>query len=127
MINIYKEVMLNNIVYERYNCIRFEFYDAQTGNDLSSVTCNGIMLFRYSSTLLSDEEVFPHFSLDITEEKVDKKSIVEYLNKNNYSYYYADGVPSIPNSDSYSIFKIQGGQIDISVICMEALKTVCDY
>ena len=120
--NIYKEVMLNNIIYERCNCIRFEFYDAQTGSDLSSLTCRGVLLFRYSSTLLSDAEAFPYFSLDITEEKVDKNSIIEYLKSNNYSYHQVDGVPLITNSDVYSSFKIQGGEIDISVFCMEVIK-----
>lgn len=126
MTSIYKDAMLNNIVHQNCNSIKFEFYNAETGEDLESVVCKGISLFKYSSTLLATEETFPYFVLDITYEKMDKVGAMTYLKNNKFSFYQVNGDPTIGESETYYIFKAQGGAIDILVICLEVEKTKYD-
>lgn len=116
---IYKEVMLNGIIHEKFNKIRFKFYDSTTGEDLKCIICKGVLLLNYSSTILPYEEVFPYFVLDITEEKIEREDIEKYLNSSNFSFHLFNGSLPIPEMNFYSIFKVQGGEIDIMVICLE--------
>ena len=37
--------MLNNIIHETCNSIKFEFYNSNTGKDLKNIVCKGIILF----------------------------------------------------------------------------------
>ena len=119
--------MLNSIVLGTDNSIKFEFYDAQTGIDTDNLLCKGISLFKYSSSLSLGEESLPHFVLDVTCEKINKNNISSYLKNNKYSFNQQDGEPTVYEKDFYYIFRIQGGAIDIIVICQEIKKTICDY
>jgi hypothetical protein len=105
--------MINNMICEKLDCIRFEFYDSTTGNNLRSVICKGVFLFKYSSSLLTEENEFPYFVLDVTKEAVNKKDFIKHLERNRFSFYQSIGLHAISESNSYSIFRIQGGEIDV--------------
>ena len=121
MIRLYNEVMLNNIVFNNNNSIRFEFYNA-TGRDMACVLCRSVLLFQYNSTLLLGEESLPCYVLDVTEEQVDVSGMIDYLLNNKFSFHQFNGSPTLPKENSYYIFRIQGGPIDISVACVQIIK-----
>ena len=120
--NIYKEVMLNAISICANNSIKFEFYNAETGADMVSLLCRGVLMFKYSSSLLNDEELLPYFVLDVTYDEIGKSEVAECLKKNQYSFFQPNGEPTVIEEEPCYVFKIQGGAIDIVVICQEFCK-----
>lgn len=119
---LYKEVMLANISYQNISNIKFEFYDSSSGKDILPVICAGVLLFNYSSTLMPNEDNFPYFVLDVSEGVILPQNITQMLNKNKFGFIIPDENLKILQSSNYSIFKIQGGSINVTVICHEILK-----
>lgn len=115
--NVLKEVMLEKIIFEGDH-IRLDFYDAQTGVDVGSAICEGALLFNYSSILWGSEGSLPYFVLDVTCERLSRFETHKYLKENKYSYSQR-GKPNIPTQLYYSLFKIQGGGIDIAIVCQK--------
>ena len=66
---------------------------------------------------MTGEETLPCFVLDITIDKIRKQNVAELLKNNSYSFFYADGEPTVNEDELYYLFAVQGGGIEIIVIC----------
>lgn len=118
MSNVFKDVMLNRVAFiDLKNDLKFEFYDSSTGNNLGEVICKNIFSFSYHTTFEPNEETFPCFVLDVSASKLKSEDDVsQAFKKLNFRYSYSDGL-AIPKSDEYNLFSIQGGPIDLTVLC----------
>jgi len=100
------------------NDIKFEFYDSSNGNDVGEIYCKNIFAFNYHTTFEPNEETMPCLVLDVSSSKLEKDDVRLTFEKMNYSFYFSDS-PAIPKSDEYYLFKIQGGPIDVSILCQQ--------
>ncbi|WP_291571899.1 hypothetical protein [Clostridium sp. UBA4548] len=117
MQSVFKEVMLSRLLFsEGKHDVKFEFYDSYSGVDIGQVICKNIFSFNFNTAFVPNEESFPCFVLDVAIEQLIKEEVVEQFKKSNYSY-TDGGQPVIPQSEQYWIFKIQGGPLDIKIIC----------
>ncbi|BFT72379.1 hypothetical protein [Paenibacillus sp. P36] len=117
MENIFSDVMLDKIKFiDNRQDIQFEFYDSENGNDLGKVICEKIFLFNCHTAFEPNEESFPCFVLDVNIHELENDDIVLKFKKYNYGYSGGDK-PIIPKSAAYHLLKIEGGPIDITVIC----------
>lgn len=118
MSNIFKDVMLNRMAFvDLKNNVKFEFYDSSSGNDLGEVICMNIFAFNYHTTFEPNEETLPCLVLDVSISKLENKGdISEAFKKLNFAYSYSDGL-AIPKSSEYHLFRIQGGPIEVSILC----------
>jgi len=111
-----KEVMLNKIEFlQETNDVNFEFYDASSGKDIGKIICRNVYKLDISTSFLFDKEPFPCFVLNVDCRDFNRNEITEILKKLNYAFKDGDE-PIVPEEDLFSIFRIQGGPIDISVI-----------
>ena len=121
--NIFTEVMLNKITFVEFkNDIKFEFYDSSNGNDIGEIYCKSIFAFNYHSTFEPNEETMPCLVLDVSSSKLENDDVRLKFENINYSYNFSDNL-AVPKSDEYHVFKIQGGPIDVSIICQQVEVT----
>jgi len=119
MENIFIEVMLNKMAFvELKNEIKFEFYDSSNGNDVGEIYCKNIFVFNYHTTFVPNEDTMPCLVLEVCSSKLEESDLRSKFEKVNYAFSFSDS-PAIPKSDEYYLFKIQGGPIDISIICQQ--------
>ncbi|BFT72357.1 hypothetical protein [Paenibacillus sp. P36] len=117
MEQIFSNVMLEKIKFiDNRQDIQFEFYDSENGNDLGKVICKNIFLFNCHTAFEPNEDSFPCFVLDVNIHELENDDIVLKFKKYIYEYGESDK-PIIPKSEVYHLLKIEGGPIDITVIC----------
>lgn len=111
-----KEVMLSGFkMLQETNDICFEFYNANTGEDIGGIVCKNVYKFDMSTSFLQEDDKFPCFVLDVTSCELKGNEIIDGFDKMKYAF-RNNGKPAIPQSDSYWYFGVEGGPIEIHVI-----------
>lgn len=118
---IFKDVMLDKIVFNRENnAVCFEFY-SYTGKDIGKIICENVFKLDLNQSIMFDEDLLPCLVLDVTSGQLRNEEIVEYFSKLNYSFRNTEE-PMVPPSELYWYFEIAGGPIVIQVICGNIVK-----
>ena len=100
------------------NDIKFEFIDSYKDSNkyCGEIICRNILTFKMDTAFEDNEFFFPCFVCDVTIIKLDENHIESKFNELRYAYKYSDGL-AIPKSEEYHLIRIEGGELDISIIC----------
>lgn len=100
--------------------IKFEFIDTyKDSNKLCGViVCKSIYSFKMDTAFEDSESCFPCFICDVTAVRLEKNDIESKFNYLKYGYKYSDEL-AIPKSKEYHFIRMEGGEVNISIICGE--------
>lgn len=98
--------------------IKFEFIDSYKDSNkfCGDIICKNIFTFKMDTAFEDDEFCFPCFICDVTYTKIEKSDVESKLKELKYGYKYSDGL-AIPKSEEYHLIRMEGGEVDISILC----------
>ena len=118
-IDLIKDINISSVTFSiDGKDIIFEFLDMFNGKLAFSLKCKQVYVFNYCNNF-DDDEGFACYVGEISVVKLSKNNIENQLINLGYNFIDLDGRTVIPESNDFCSINIIGGELLISVICIE--------
>ncbi len=120
---LYEDVNLDEFNFENNNQdIYFKFIDTNRGSHVGGLKCRGVIYSYYLNCLdYSDEnDRFPVFVSEVKKETINDISIEKMKAIGFYKW------NEVIDLDEYFLLSVEGGQIEMNVVCKEVVSANTD-